>query len=245
MSNLVFGKSIVRRFYPYDQNGNPCQIPTQDPAIYVFSSQPSRGAAAAGTDAVATVITWTQSAVTPWVCEYTIAAIDDPNPTTTLPGVDYWIAINYKAELTEQTQTRIEYVWIERQRASATIPETTKEDLKAIYPALSDYISDPELDKFLVFATDQLKLTLKGRKLIWDQITDLRDLRLPLTYLTIALCAFSQVKEEGDRHDRRYNVFYKLYSDTMDAISIPYDADRDGVPDYRTDAQSNAHVIIR
>lgn len=245
MSNLIFGKSIVRRFYPYDQNGNPVQILTQTPAIYVFSTQPNRTDAAAGTGAVASVLTWTQSAVTPWVCEYTIPAIDDPSPTSTVPGVDYWIAINYKVESGEQAQTRIEYVWIERQRATANLPETTKEDLKAVYPALGDYITDPELDKFLLFATDQLKLTLKGRKLIWDQITDLRDLRLPLVYLTIALCAFSQFKEEGDRHDRRYNVFYKLYSDTMDSISIPYDADRDGVPDYPAEAQSNTHVFIR
>lgn len=245
MSNLIFGKSTIRRFYPYDQDGNPCQIPTQTPAIYVFNKQPNRADALAGTGAVASVITWTQSTVYPYVCEYTIPAIDDPNATSTVEGLDYWIAINYKAELTEQTQTRIEYAWIERQRLSATMPETTKEDLKTVYPAISEYLTDTELDKFLVFATDQMKLTLKGRKLIWDQATDLRDLRLPLVYLTIAMASFSQHKEDGDRHHRRYEVFNKLYTDTMESITIPYDADRDGVPDYRADAQTSTHLVIR
>lgn len=243
MNTYHWGVDLTRKFYPH-VNDRPFQIPTQTPAIYVFLTMPTRDAAAAGTGAVQTITSWTQDAIEPFACSYTIAAIDDPEPTGGSYARTYYEAINYRLQTSEQVQTIIRSFDIERARAAAALPGASKEDCKRLYPALVKYVSDTELDDFIGAAQEEVRLSLYAKGFQWPAILQLEQLALPVAYKAISLASFSQMKEPGDRFDKRYEEFKAKCAELMNGIQLPVDKDGDGLPE-EVAKPRNEWLVIR
>ncbi len=244
MIQNYFGKAITRRFYPM-QDMQPVNLPTQTPAIYLFDAFPSRTAAADGSGAIATISSWTENTNAPYARTFTIPAVDDPRPESQIAAYEYFVAVNYTLESAEQTQTKIEAIIFERADAVSEIPETTKADLKALYPAIEKYISDEQLDDFLGMATDQLQADLRNKGYQWGLIQNLSDLRLALAYKTIALSTLSQMRDPSDRHKSRFDIFSQWYESALNSVTLKHDTDADGRPDTAQPAGKSYLIVSK
>lgn len=232
MTIYNFGKTITRKFYP-KENDIPLSIPSQAAEIYLFENRPTWEAARAGTGALQTLSTWTQSGVSPYPQEYSFTPVDDPEPTQNLLSRSYWEAINFVAELTEQKQTVIREFTLERPRGNEDTPETTVDDVKEVFPAINSYLTDAQIEGFLSVAEASLKDNLLGRGVRWSRVAALSNTRLAIAYKALALSSLSQIKESGDRHAIRYTEFNKLYETTMLAVPLEVDQDDDGKADVK------------
>lgn len=230
MNQNYFGVNLARRFYPLKDN-QPFQLPTQTPAIYVFDAIPGRTEAAAGTGAIATITSWTASTVTPFVCAYTIPAIDDPDPASTVYAREYYVAINYILATSEQVQTKIEQLILERADGTSQIPKVSGEDIKAVYPAISSYATDSQMEDFLGMAHEQVQADLRAKGLSWAQILNLSDYKLAVAYKTIGMIALSQIREPNDRMRFRFDTFERWYSQALASVTAIMDTDRNGRED--------------
>ncbi len=246
--SYVFGKSFSREFSPVDREGNAFKLPAQTPAIYVFKDQPSRDDAAAGTGALQTIATWTQSKSAPYTCTYTVAAIDDPNPASQFLGVEdtiFWEAINCVTAEGEQTQTILRAFLVERPLGLPEVPATTVDDVKAVFPAISEYLTDAQITSFLSLAEEELRLDLENRGYVWGKIHNLKRAKLPLAYKVIELAALSQIKDSGDRFAIRADIFGKRYHAFVSGVTFTYDRDDDGKAEDEAETSKNYVLIER
>lgn len=230
MSNYVYGKDIIRKFFPIE-NGVPLALFSQSPTIHIFSDKPSRSAAIAGTDALQTVTSWTEYKFSPYERRYTVTAIADPDPTSTTLWDRYWEAIRFFTKSGGQAQTIIRSFIVERIEGSDEVPGTTVADLKKVYPGITAYADDPQLFESIGLAESELKRYFRAKGIKWSRVSDLSQVRLPLAYKALALCAFSQVKEDNDRFHLRFNQFEAWYKEALGAIALPVDEDGDGEPE--------------
>lgn len=229
-NTYVFGKSIQRRFYAQQAN-EPLQLPSQNPTIYIFDSQPTRDAAILGTGAIETITSWTQATVTPFECTYTIAAIDDPDPDSETQSAVYWEALKFIAATSEQTQTVIRAFVVERIEGTEAEPGTTAADLLAVYPALSAYLSPEQIGKHIALAQDELKMDLEIQGLKWGRIRELNKYKLILAWKAIQLSSESQIREPNDKFDSRSQLYRDKYDRAIKNLSLPYDTNGDGKPE--------------
>lgn len=235
MTSYLFGKDIARKFYPLEDN-EPINLPSQSPAIYLFSTMPSLADARAGTGAIASVVNyWTETNTTPYQRAYTLLAIPDPSPTSSTPReTTYFEAVNFVTKASGQTQTHISAFDVEKPRASESIPGTTPYDLKTVYPAIANYCTDAQLERYLGAAQDLIKIDLRSKSVDWGDIDGLRNLRYALAFLTIQLVAESQIEDASDKFAIRAEIYSKKFESLMSKIALPYDPDGDGIKDKET-----------
>ncbi len=246
MSNQYFyGKAVARAFYAIENN-DPIQLPPQTPTIYVFDLEPTRTAAASGTNALAAaVVTWTEAATTPWGRTYTLAAINDPEPTGGTYTKTYYEAINYITKAAGQVQTTTRTFELTRARSVPSVPGTSVADLTMIYTDIDQYKSNAQLLSFLTLGEQELKTDLLAKGFEWADITNLELARWCVAYRALADACFSLIGEEGDRHERRFNEYKAQYEKLRDAIPFMADANRDGKEDGPAQIQGNAMVASR
>lgn len=244
MKRDIFGKDLVHYLYP-EVDEKPFNLPTQTPTIYIFNEKPNSTDAAAGTGATAGIVTWTAQDVTPFARVWTVPAIDDPDTGSSNSYETYWEAINFRYQSSEQIQTIIRSFNIYRGEATAERPDVSVQDLRNVYPAINKYCSESELDEFLTFALDTVRLDLKNKGLDWYRLRNHEELKLPLVYKTIAMASLSQVRTPGDRFELRYTEFNKLYGEALTAIKLPYDNDGDGEPDGEIPAGTSHWIVDR
>lgn len=230
MTIYNFGKTITRKFYP-KENDLPLSIPSQAAEIYLFDTRPTWSDARAGTGADQSITTWTQSGTSPYPQTYSFAPIDDPAPTENLLSRSYYEAINFVAELTEQKQTVIREFTVERPRGNEDTPETTVDDIREVFPAINNYLSDSQIEGFLSVAESELKNGLIARGIRWSRVAAFPNTKLAIAYKCLSLSSLSQIKESGDRHAIRYDEFKKLYDSAMKAVPLEVDTDEDGKAD--------------
>lgn len=243
-NSYVFGKTIKRRFYP-QINGEPIQLPSQTPTIYIFDSEPTREAAIAGTGAIDTVATWAQATVSPFECTYDIAAIDDPDPDSNTENAVYWEAIKFIGQTSEQTQTVVRAFILERIEGNEAEPGTTAGDILAVYPAIEAYLTPEQLGAHLRLAQDELKIDLEALGLKWGRLRDLNKLKLALAWKSIQLSAESQIKNADDKFDKRADLYREKYERALKNISLPYDSDGDGKAEVTSAPQSSSFLVTR
>ena len=165
----VYGKSFSRTFYPM-QDSSPVQLPSQSPTIYIFRDYPSISAAQDGTGAVATISSWTQATVTPFGCTYTVAAINNPDIDSLIPVWTYYEAINFVATAAGQVQTVIRAFELGTVEELESLPGTTIQDLKDVYPAIASYFDDTKLAAFITGAEQELKIDLEAQGFKYPKI---------------------------------------------------------------------------
>lgn len=244
--SYIFGKDIERVFYPH-AGKEPINLPSQVAEIYLFSSQPTMTEAINGTNAIPshTVSYWEHNTISPYGRKYTIPAIADPDVDSAIPKRGYWQAINFYAKISAQKQTLLEYFEVRRAEGVPEVPSTSKYDLKNIYPAISSYVTDQQLENFIDIALDQIKLELKNKGVEYQTIDNLKDLKLALAYKTISLVSLSQIKEPTDRFALRYDEFKTMYHQTMKLITLVSDSNSDGTIDTETPANRGAITVFK
>lgn len=225
-----FGQAFTRYFYPTDGD-LPINLPTQTPHIYVFDSQPSREHAADGTGAIQTITTWTEVTITPYKRSFTVAAIADPEPTSSTYTREYWLAINFVTVAAGQTQTVVRSFEVSRVEGTESLPETTVRDVQDVYPQITSYLSPNELGEFIAIAESHVRTQLEAKGVSWPHVRDLKKLKSAIAYKAIWFSALSQVKAAGDKFTVRMAEYAKLYDFIMDSIKLPVDLDKDGDPD--------------
>lgn len=240
----LFGKSFTRVFYA-GNDGTAVQLPVQMPTIYIFDEQPTRQEAEAGTGAIQTITSWTQSSTTPFGNSYTVAAINDPDTTSSTVERVYWEAIRYTLEASEQVQTTIRSFEVRRAFGPDALPGTTVAQLKEVYPSISAYFSDAQLADFLETATTELLNYFHKKKLIWEHVDSLERLQLPLAYRTILVGLRTLVITQGDRHSERYRLFKEAHDEFMEGLALPYDTNQDGVSDAYVEQQATEYRVLR
>lgn len=245
MTNYNFGKDITREFIAYE-NGEPIELPSQVPAIYLFSSQPSMADALAGTGAVrAAITTWAQQSIPPYKRIYTHAAIEDPDSDGSTPSLGYWEAIRFIAKTSGAYQVKIREFDVERAGETDSYSDVTVQDLKDVFPAISSYGTDAELSDQIGVALEEFKLYFKSKGIEWHKLHNLRETKLYLAYKAIALNSIGEIKQQGDRFQLRYDEFEKKAATILGMLKLPYDSDDDGKPDSTTDTKTNQWWVSR
>lgn len=237
-----FGIDIARKFYPL-LNDLPIQLPTQDPDIYVFSAYPTLNDARDGGGAVATITSWTQNTSSPYDCSYTIPAIDDPDPESNIPQRTYYIAINFTLQASEQVQTVIQAIILERVSGSPETPGVSYLDLTAVYPAASAYANASQLQDHINTATNKIDLKLNARGIRRSDIQNISALNQAIVYGALRGFTRSQIANGGgDKFVTMYELYSEEYMEIMKDINLSVDTNRDGVADQN--AQAKAGYII-
>jgi len=239
-----FGQDIIREFVP--RPGEEfVPLPSQSPNIYLFTTKPTRTVASAGTGAVQTITSWSQITAAPNLWQYTIAAIDDPDPTGVTAEVRYWEAVNYISQASEQTQTVIRSFLIYRDEAGQDIPGTTTDDLKKVFPQISSYATDDQLDEVLLLAEEEIRRDLRKRGFLWSRLRGLKEIKIALAYRAIAFNAMNQITADRDRHDIRFRNYLELSSGALNTALLGYDQDGDGEEDSVVVARPKGWLVQR
>jgi hypothetical protein len=239
-----FGRSITRQLFP-TEGDEPISLPSQSPSIYLFTEMPSLEDAAAGTGAFSTISYWTHALTEPYPRTYSIPPIYDPEPTGSTPSRGYWEAINYVHAAGGQTRTLLRQFDVERGEALDSQPGTTRQDVIDAYPAITNYLSEPQIDEFISIALVLLKVDLEASGMRWSRIKDLHKTKLALTFRTIAEGSLSQVKDPNDRFAFRAAEYERKYKNILSKITLPYDKDGDGEAESEGKPVNKAWYITR
>lgn len=242
--SAVFGKDISRVFFAEDEKGTPIKLPAQNPAIYIYTGRPSSDNVLNGTGSFSGPITsWSQSAVEPYGCAYSIPAITDPYPASGIPYDQYWEGVRYTAQNSGPTCISIRAFEVFRIVGAVDKPGTTLDDLIAVYPAVTNYAKDEALRAALATAEIEMRIELEGRGIDYATVQDLSKTRIPLAYKTIANVCLGQIQTPGDKHDRRYTEFSSLYSAALKQISFKFDGDSDGYAEQQAKGRAGGWLI--
>lgn len=245
MSTKYFwGKGFTRSYFPV-QNDLPIQLPTQTPAIYLFSTEPTRAAAAAGTGAVQSIGAWKVAAFPPYEVQYTFTDVADPDPTGSDTEGTYYEAINFILEAGGQTQTVVRTLTLCRSTGGYDDPGTKTVDLAAIYPAIVDYYTLEQMNDHITIAQEEFRIDLAARGWEWSSLGELRNAKYLIAYKALANLCFSQVKEEGDRFFIKYNEFNVKYETLKNALPLKADKDNDGEHETTVVTTGNSYISAR
>lgn len=237
----LFGQDFTYHFYPQLDADDVASIPTQTPAIYLFSVQPSETQAASGSGAIQTITSWTE--LSPGY-SFQIDAIDDPSPASADDREVYWLAINFVLSTGEQTQTVLHALDMRRVRAQPRRLDVTPSDLKNMLPAIEKYRSDAQLVTYVSLASSQIKTRLKNAGFEWGNLRRPDELRQAVELRALALAVLGERQEEGDKFDRWYQDFSAAYEAFMSSIEVEYSASGKG-DDARPESVSSYAVVVR
>lgn len=225
-----FGKDFTYYFVPAVDNDTLRGIPSQTPNIYVFldSARPNRTVAASGSGALQSISAWTQRGDG---YEIAIGAISDPDVTASNDKRQYWIAINFVEKTAGQTQTIVKMLEMERSKAIQKPISITADDLIGLYPGITGYVSEAQINAFVQLAIVEVQASLLQKGFEWAQVYRHDRLNLAVQMKTLASIFMSQRSEPGDNFDQNYQEYKAIYNATIQAISIEYDNDLDGAPE--------------
>lgn len=244
MDRYVFGQSISRTFYALQDN-EPINIPSQAPTLYLFTDRPSFNAASIGTGALQTKNYWTHNANAPYPRTYTWEPVPNPSPNGGEYIRQYWEGINWYNDLAQQVQTIIRPLELEATEQLDSIPGTTIQDIKDVYPKISAYLSDSELSAHLAIAIEEFKIDLEGRGIEYNRVSGLRKVKYALAYKSISISALSQVQEINDKHYLRWEQFDTMYRAILGKVELPVDFDGDNIPDSSADLDTASIINER
>ena len=230
-----YGRDIIYTFYPLADNEALLAIPTQTPTIYVFTDTnvPTRDAAQNGTNALATISSWTQRGSG---FDFTTSAISDPDPDSTQDVRTYWLGINFLLKTAGQVQTVIRSLEMERVTGHHKQISITPTDILNMWPEANAYVSEAQMIAFIDLAKEEIKAKLQMRGFEWSQIYRPDRLNLATTYKTLTSIMASQRRNPGDNFDRNYEEYKSIFISTMSSLQLEYDSYKTGEADSRPKA---------
>lgn len=245
IDNFTWGVSFTRQLF-YERDEAPSNLPTQNPTIYYFDSEPTRSAAEYGVGSFRTVSSWTELLSSPYTRSWSVPPINDPDPTGTTAKKTYWEAINILLQgSAAQTQCILRAFDITRPAATDDNADITVDSLKNFYPAIQRYMDDTELGELIPIALEQIRKDLKKKNVDWYKLRNQSELNLALTYKTIALQSLGSIRDPQDRHAFRFDQFEKWYNEEIASLVLQYDSDGDGAADTTTNLSTNTQVLSR
>lgn len=235
MITYFFGKDFVI-YYKYEVDSIPAATA---PTIAVYSQAPSETDAAActGTYKVgSTISTWADANTRPNTKKISIPAVDDP---MTLTGIqDYYLAINYYLQSSEQVQSIIVPFNMKRVSGTISAPEVDPIDIKKFYPTVGHRVDDVTLDDFIDVAIDEIKGDLEKRNVRWDQVVNQNILFRSIVLKAAALSAYSEFTVKGDQQYTRWEDYTRQYTAEIDGAKLKVDTNQDGLVEKEVSKQS-------
>lgn len=232
MSDHVFGKPLSRTLIAYEKN---VAIPIS--SLNSVSLYSTLADAQAAVNPIVSMSSWTASATHPYQISYNLPALTDPSPSADRKSWQFWEALSFELATNGEAQTDYRAIEVSRVESGESIPTTTISDLKALFPALSSFLSDPKLSDILELANLQMKIDLKSKGIEYARARGLEEANLALAYLAISMSSEGLYAKSGqDVHKIRAEDYALKYSQTLSKIKIPYDSNGDGVPDETKEA---------
>lgn len=248
LNKYQFGKSVEREFYPVRDVGGisvPYALYSTTANIYLFEDAPTRDAAISGTGALANGLAWSVGSVTPYACTYSFDAITDPEPGSDTNSRQFWESLNITLETGEQIQSLVRSFYVERPIGLPEVPGTSVESIKDIFPSITAYLSDEEIGDHVSIAEQQVKLELLTNNVRWANVVNLSILKLAIGYKAVVMSSISQIRAQGDRHDRRVQIFTDMYKSVMAGLKLYQDTNQDGNVDTVTSARPTHFIISK
>ena len=226
-----FGRDFTYQFFPLADDDAVLSLPTQSPTIYLFAhtSKPGYTEARNGTNAFATINTWTANQHSGF--DISIPAIDDPAPTSSLLSYTYYIALNFVLTSSEQTQCVIRSLEMERVVGHHKRIAVTDVDLRSHWPALADYCSSTELNAYIELVRSAIREELRAEGYDWCMIYRPDRLYHACVYKCLDLACLSQLQSQGDKFDKLHDQFSGFYKQTIAGLKIEIDSNKDGIVD--------------
>ena len=223
-----FGKNFNYHFIPLIDN-EEVTLPTSTPplSIYIYDEKPTRQEAINGTNAFATITpAWTETDTTSRTI--VIPAIDDPDPESESLTQNYWIAINFYLQATEQPQLVVRRLILERPKSHSKRIAVVSADLEEVFPTLTRYTGTGDVTGYIDRATTLIKSFLRTKGYSWASIYRPDELALAVVYKALALFAHSQ---KGEEFKERFVVWNGESKDLLESLSIQFDEDENGEPE--------------
>lgn len=240
-NRFTYGKDITHKVTFLDGNGVEITPSDDAPNIYLFDAFPSRNVAIAGTGALDSG-SWTGSGSTRAIA---FDAVTDPDPNSATHFKEYWIAINFTAEASGQSQCVVEKIRIERTWTQDPRLSIAAQDAKDVYPAISSYLSDDQITQYLIGAIDDLKTDLEAKGVEWQTVCNATKFKRAAIFRAIADASLSQHREQGDKFEKRYVEYSKKYEIQLTAINVIVDDDGDGEPEEIKEARPSYFIAYR
>ena len=226
----LFGKDIEYKLYSFEDGTALPTIPAQSYTAYVFTdtNAPNRTQAIAGTNSFAT-IAGSHTVGHANVIQFTIPAIDDPDPNANVKEYRYWVSINFVLKTGEQTQTILRSLPIARVSAQDKQIGVTASKIESMYPDVYSYLSEDQVSAQIALAQSLLVADLKNKGFIWAQIYRPDELFSALLFKSLEFVYMSQIKNNGDKFAILADSANKNYTAVISNINLSYDDSIAGV----------------
>lgn len=238
MAEFRFGKAFTLNYF-YNASFAPS---ADNPVIYIFRDKPDRSSAIAGTGAIQTISSWSAGSIADSKA-ISVSAITDPHISDVQTDKVYYAAVKYTLVASGQVQTDIIPFTIGRASGTPDNFNISVTLIKEIYPAISNYLTDSQIDDKLDQTIDEVRLELEAKGHKWDKILRKDLLYLPIAYRTIANCSLSQIVEQDDKFDYRYNLFMKLYLEYLQNLTLAEDNNNDGEADKNISLETDFSIV--
>lgn len=241
MTDHIFGKPLSRTLVAYERDA-AIQISSLN-SVSLYSTLAD---AQAAVNPIVSMSSWTANENHPFEVSYTLPALSDPSPNTDRKAWQFWEAISFELAAGGEAQTDFRAIDVVRATTGESVPDTTIADLKALFPALASYLTDPRLLDILSLANLQMKTDLEAQGVKYDRVRGLEKTKLALAYLAISMSAEGLYsKTSNDVFLIRKDDYRKHYSETMSKIKFSNDSDGDGVVDETKQAQPSFWFMPR
>lgn len=234
--SYAYGKAISYTLYAVQETDFVSLASvTTAPAIYVYkdTARPSREDGAAGTDNGGLVGT----AIVSWAASsdgngktFTIPAISDPDPNSTINERTYWLAINFYLQDSAQKQTIVRALPMRRIDAHHKAVGTSASDLEAVYANIDTYASSGAQTSAITAATTAAKIYLESMGFEWAEIWRPDLLNTAICYKALSLIMIGNVAETGDRWELLSRTYDGVYKTTIDGLKLEFVAQPDSSP---------------
>jgi hypothetical protein len=236
---------MARVFYPVSNGGEPLQLPTQTLEFFLFVDRPSIEDAEDGTGAISAGTQTAQSSTSPYQVGYTYPPYSDPNPEEIGENEELlWESIVYYNQISAQKQVSIRSFKIARSFGMDDIIGTTADSVKDVFPSISNYMTDVEIQDFITNAETDLKTRLRAKGIRYERVLDLREFKLAIAFKAIADASVVSIVQPNDKHAQRWSVFEDKYKDQLQMIVFAYDGDQDGEADSKHRAKSGITMVF-
>lgn len=225
---FAWGKDISYTFYPLVDD-EPISIISQTPAIYVFTdSKPTYAQAAAGTGNIQAITTWTETAT--FSRTFTIDGIDDPEPTNEAVERVYWLAINFRIDTSEQIQTVLKALPMNRVHGHGNKVDVDHEDIKNVFHTALSYVDGPRLTRLIEDSEIQIKTILQSRGYRWAYFSRMDRLELLIRYRVVMTILLNEIQQGNDKFNIKYTEIKSVYESLYQGLKLEYETDLHGQP---------------
>lgn len=224
-----FGRDFTYEFHVNDASGAPIDLTdAEHVSTHVFDHKPARDVAVAGTGALQTVSSWVVPEGEKFA-QLSIEAIDDPEPNSEFRTWEYFIAVNFKFAASEQVQTIIKELKIERVTSQQSATDVGYADVLKHFPLLDRYFSNVnDITNLIEVSEEEIRVYLSAAGFGWAQIWHPKALHSAVKFKTLSNICLMQSIDSGDEWERKHSEYRLLYQNVIESTKLEYDVSKSG-----------------